>query len=23
NEVVRNDQCPCGSVKKYKNCQGK
>ncbi|REI01091.1 preprotein translocase subunit SecA [Staphylococcus felis] len=23
NEVGRNDQCPCGSGKKYKNCHGK
>ncbi|MFO3720204.1 preprotein translocase subunit SecA [Staphylococcus felis] len=23
NEIGRNDQCPCGSGKKYKNCHGK
>ena len=23
NKVGRNDQCPCGSGKKYKNCCGK
>ncbi|MBM3436738.1 MAG: hypothetical protein FJY07_11040, partial [Bacteroidetes bacterium] len=22
-KVGRNDQCPCGSGKKYKNCHGK
>ena len=23
NKVGRNDPCPCGSGKKYKNCHGK